>query len=341
MAIGIKDIAAACGLSTNSVSDILNCGREQLYRPETRERVLKAAAELNYRPNRTAQSMRSKQARAVGFLAYNMNSHGVLENPFVYPFVIGMSHYFTDQSYHVSMVEMKELQSGVEGTVPEVLRENYFDGLILHYGVPDSVREMLIRLKVPVIWWDAGVSEEYDCIYRDEITVASRLTRQLLDMGHRRIAFKVGLGWEPYLRGEPVHFSYKQRYEAYQSEMVEHGLEPLQIVGYEPDEIAAQIRDLKITAIVTMGSHELGNLMRPCLKLGLCIPDDISVASCDLEARRPQAQLNCGGITYDRYDAGQLAAAMLHSKIEDPNFPVPTECLLGEFQLGGTIAART
>lgn len=339
MSTGIKEIAEACGLSANSVSDILNRGRQHLYREETRERVLRVAAELNYRPNRAARAMRTRQARAVGFLAFNMSSAGMLENYNVYPFVVGMSHYFTDRGYHVSLVEMKELQAEEQGTIPEVLRESYFDGLVLHYGVPEYIRELLVRLQVPVIWWDAGVFAATDCIYRDETAVARDLTRRLLDLGHRRIAFMVGQnGWLAYQRGEHVHFSYKQRYESYRAELQAHGLEPLHLTGYDPAELTAQLRDQQITAVVTMGNDGVQTLTRPCLNLGWRIPEDLTIASCDTEVRRVRAHLGSGGISYDRYEAGQRAAAMLHSKIETPGLAVPTEQLLGEFSCRGTIA---
>lgn len=339
MSTGIKEIAQVCGLSTNSVSDILNRGKRHLYRPETCERVVRVAAELNYRPNRAARAMRSSRSQAVGFLAFNMSAGGMLDNYSVYPFVVGMSHYFTDRGYHVSLVEMKEMQAGEPGQLPEVLRERYFDGLVLHYGVPQNIRDLLAQNEVPVIWWDAGVFEEFDCIYRDETSVGRELTNRLIKLGHRQIAFMVGHnGWKAYQSGEYVHFSYKQRYEAYRAEMLAHGLEPLHIVGYDFDSVAAQLCGQNVTAVVTMGSDRLQSLTRPCLDLRWCIPEDLTVATCDTEVRRLHAQLSSGGISYDRYETGQRAAAMLHAKIEQPDTPQPSEQILGEFSQGTTIA---
>ena len=59
----IKDVAKAAGVSTATVSRVL--AKNSPIKPETRDRVLKAISDLNYRPNLIARSLRSA-ATALG-----------------------------------------------------------------------------------------------------------------------------------------------------------------------------------------------------------------------------------------------------------------------------------
>ena len=70
----VKDIAAAVGVSVATVSNVLN-GRPNVGRA-TRQRVLRIAQQLDYRPNRAAQAMRTGRTRAIGLVLPD------LTNPF-------------------------------------------------------------------------------------------------------------------------------------------------------------------------------------------------------------------------------------------------------------------
>src|SRR6476646_2811506 len=70
----VKDIATAVGVSVATVSNALN-GRPNVGRA-TRQRVLRIAQQLDYRPNRAAQAMRTGRTRAIGLVLPD------LTNPF-------------------------------------------------------------------------------------------------------------------------------------------------------------------------------------------------------------------------------------------------------------------
>src|SRR5688500_246784 len=62
----IKDIATRAGVSTATVSYVINGTR--FVSPLLRDRVLSAVAELDYRPNAVAQSLRQKRTRTIGLI---------------------------------------------------------------------------------------------------------------------------------------------------------------------------------------------------------------------------------------------------------------------------------
>src|SRR5689334_11887500 len=70
----VKDIASTVGVSVATVSNVLN-GKPNVGE-EIRRRVLRAAKQLGYRPNRAAQAMRTGRTRAIGLILPD------LTNPF-------------------------------------------------------------------------------------------------------------------------------------------------------------------------------------------------------------------------------------------------------------------
>src|SRR4051794_38416822 len=76
MAVTVKDVAEYTGLSVPTVVQVLG-SRAHLFRPETRERVLKAAEKLGYRPNSSAKAMRKGRFGAIGLLTSANANAGV------------------------------------------------------------------------------------------------------------------------------------------------------------------------------------------------------------------------------------------------------------------------
>jgi LacI family fructose operon transcriptional repressor len=83
----IKDVARAAGVSTATVSRVL--ANKAFIRPETRERVLRAVAELKYRPNLLARSLRSQRRARIGLVFSDIRN----------PFFAGLSRAVEDAAY--------------------------------------------------------------------------------------------------------------------------------------------------------------------------------------------------------------------------------------------------
>jgi len=77
-AVNLKTVAARVGLAPCSVSAILNDTQAARAIPQkTKDRVYRAAAELNYRPNILARSLRTKRTRMVAVIAPGLGRSGV------------------------------------------------------------------------------------------------------------------------------------------------------------------------------------------------------------------------------------------------------------------------
>ena len=78
----IRDVAKAAQVSTSTVSHVIN--QTRYVSQETQQRVLQAMADLNYRPNRLARSLRSNQTLTIGVLVPNS------ANPFFAEILLGI-----------------------------------------------------------------------------------------------------------------------------------------------------------------------------------------------------------------------------------------------------------
>jgi DNA-binding LacI/PurR family transcriptional regulator len=77
-AVNLKTVAARVGLAPCSVSAVLNNTAAARAIPQkTKDRVYRAAAELNYRPNILARSLRTKRTRMVAVIAPSLGRSGV------------------------------------------------------------------------------------------------------------------------------------------------------------------------------------------------------------------------------------------------------------------------
>jgi len=72
--VGVREVAQAAGVSTQTVSRVINGAAS--VRAETRDRVLAAMAELGYRVNNAARSLGTRTTRTIGVIASDANLYG-------------------------------------------------------------------------------------------------------------------------------------------------------------------------------------------------------------------------------------------------------------------------
>jgi LacI family transcriptional regulator len=182
----IADVAARAGLSKTTVSHVLS--RNRPVSGATRERVERAIAELGYRPNRLARSLRTQRTHAVALLIPDIT------NPF-YPV---MSRGLEDT------LEVAGYRTFVCNTDGEEAREAEFLSDVGHRGV-DGVVMVTVHLtadevgrltghRVPfVAVGSSRVSHPtVDVVLADDRQGAYDATRLLIERGHRRVAMAGG-----------------------------------------------------------------------------------------------------------------------------------------------------
>ncbi len=82
--VTIRDVADAAGFSVTTVSHVLNDVPGKRIAEATRIRIREVAEELNYRPNRLAQGLRTQRTHTIGFV-----SDRIVTTPFAGQMILG------------------------------------------------------------------------------------------------------------------------------------------------------------------------------------------------------------------------------------------------------------
>lgn len=177
----IRDIAKRAGVSTSTVSHVINKTRH--VREETRARVLEAMSELNYSPNRLAQSLRSRQTFTVGVLLPNS------ANPYFAEVLYGIEHTCFEHGYNVIIGNAGD-DPKREVTYLKTLLSRQVDGILLiSTGAYDDVQQQLKNYEnTAVVLVDRpSQQKDYDEILTDNRQGGLLATHHLIELGHRRI----------------------------------------------------------------------------------------------------------------------------------------------------------
>ncbi len=200
----IKDVAKLAGVSFKTVSRVIN--REPSVGEELRQRVWEAIEELNYQPNLSARQLRGA-ASFIAFIYDNPNSHYVIE----------MQHGILEECKRQGFELLIHPMAAGEGNFIDELRElvsnGHIAGLVLTPPFSES-RELIEALDAQAIRHVRILSGEDDssdsgpCVLVDDYHAAYDITRYLVGLGHRSIAF---------LGGDPEHASSENRLAGYRA----------------------------------------------------------------------------------------------------------------------------
>ena len=180
----IDQVAQICGVSKTTISRFLN-GKYENMSAETRERIRAAVAELNYRPNRSAQRLKSSRSMLIGCVVADVSS------PFSAILLKGIATVCEEAGYQVLFADSAGSPRR-ETRVIEGFLENRVDGLIVNTcGGNDDYLISLSRRGIPTVLADRVLmdSSGMDTVASPNQQAACEATRFLLDRGYSRVAF--------------------------------------------------------------------------------------------------------------------------------------------------------
>ena len=177
----IKDVARLAGVSTKTVSNVIN-NNSGRYSGETHARVLDAIQKLNYRPNRAAQYMRSG---VIGILAFAIPDIG---NPYFSEIAREIIDAAKEQGYTVLIEHTAGLAEN-ERLLLGGARSHAVDGVILDPVEMTEDEIYRANTAIPIVMLgERATGKFYDHVMIDNVAAARLLTEHLLELGHRRIA---------------------------------------------------------------------------------------------------------------------------------------------------------
>ena len=185
----IMDVAARANVSKSTVSLVLQGSRQ--VRPETRDTVARAMAEIGYVYNRAAANLRSSSVGLVGLVIND------LRNPFFNGFATSMQMALAAEGYATVIANSDEdprLQAKLVGS----MIEHGVSAMVISpaYGDAAASFDQLARTGLPVLQVLRRMDERTDLFpfaSFDYAAGSAKATRHLLQQGARNVAFVGGL----------------------------------------------------------------------------------------------------------------------------------------------------
>ncbi|MFD3376624.1 MULTISPECIES: LacI family DNA-binding transcriptional regulator [unclassified Streptomyces] len=265
--VTITDVGTAAGVSTSTVSRVLN-GTARVD-PELARRVQDAVAELGYRPNAAAQGLARGEAGAIGVLVPD------LSNPYFPDVLKSVSAVARSHGRRVMVMESDEDATSEHERAEDLMR--CCDGVLL--CSPRMNRAELVDLSMrghPVVLVNRivpglslpSVSVDF---YGGMTLVCGHLTQ----LGHRRVA---------YLSGPEASWANAERIRAFDAAAafgVDVTVIPCGHTARHGYAAADAVRDSGVTAVVAYNDLVALGAVTALEESGLRVPEDMSVIGCD------------------------------------------------------------
>ncbi|WP_321845290.1 LacI family DNA-binding transcriptional regulator [Paraburkholderia bannensis] len=268
----LADVAERAGVSQMTASRALN-GRTGVSR-ETRDEVLRIAADIGYVVNRTAQKLSGGRNGIIGIMT------PTLDTQFSNELILGASRAARAAGCEVLVYTVSDDSHSHEELIKLV--RQFSDGLLVILPRETMNLDALAAARVPVVVIDQrGTLNRFPSVSVDNYGGACMAVEHLVSLGHQRIAF---LGSDEAIEGV------RDRQRGYHDTLARHGLarDPALVASSDLSkmtvfEVASSL--LKSaqppTAIFAANDQSAFGAIAAVREAGLRVPDDISVVGFD------------------------------------------------------------
>jgi DNA-binding LacI/PurR family transcriptional regulator len=265
------DVAKLARVSPQTVSRVVNA--REYVGGDTRERVLTAIRELNYRPNQAAQALVTGRSRTLGVISIDSVAYGPSS------VLLGLERAARTHGYFVSVARLASLDRASMIQALEQLQRQGVDGILVNVGRDGIASELDRRLTdVPIVAVEDTPEARVPIVAVDQVAASAAATRLLLDLGHRSVAHVAGPGDWP---------SARRRIEGWRTTLEAAAVPvppPLSgdwsvASGYELGRRLAEDRD--VTAVFAANDEMALGAMRAVFEAGREVPGDVSIIGFD------------------------------------------------------------
>lgn len=306
---GIADVARRAQVSRTTVSFVLR-GRDDMRISEgTRQKVLRAARELDYRPNLTATSLRSGKSHAIGLV-----SDTIASEQYAGGLIRGSLQAAVERGHLLQVLETNDDRT-VENVQIEELLSRQVDGFLYAASWTRRVTLPKVLRGHPVVLLncllDVGADADIRAVVPHEVAGGRAAGGVLLDAGHSDGIFLVGETLDTVVAAT-------ERRDGLQAVLEEAGLA---LAGqlpctWWPDAAFEAVTDrLRVgerpTALVCLNDRIALGAYQAVQAAGLRIPHDISVVSFDDSALASWLRPALTSIALPHLEMGRLAVERL------------------------------
>jgi len=323
MAVTMKDIAQALGVSVVTVSKVMRDHAD--IGPETRQRVLEKAQELSYRPNLMARSLVTGRSFQVGVIV------PTLLHPFFAEVLEALSSTMKQDGYAV-MISSSMEDPAIEEAAIEQLLGHRMDGLIVASCSSSPAKfQQLQQQGIPFVLIDRFFPQfRTNFVGVDDRAIGRIATEHLIAMGCKRIAHIRGLQFTTGVG----------RFEGYKQALKKHGIkfDPGLVSPY----MTADGRDWQQTfsamrnlldgkppdGVFCYNDPMAIAAVDVALEAGLRIPKDIAFIGCDNLHYDGSLKASLSSMDHHSDQIGVRAAKLLLRLLKDKNSRTTRQVML-------------
>ncbi|EGR1859363.1 substrate-binding domain-containing protein [Vibrio cholerae] len=309
----MKDIARLAGVSTSTVSHVIN--KSRFVSDEIAERVNNAAQQLNYAPSALARSLKMNRTKTIGMLVTTST------NPFFGEVVKGVERSCYHQGYNLILCNTEGDNQRMKASINTLLQKRV-DGLLLMCSTLEGERlDVFDRYPdIPIVVMDWGpILFASDKIQDNSLQGGYMAAKHLIECGHKEIGCITG----PLIRHQA-----QMRYEGYKRALAEAGIaiNPDWIVesdfecegGYQAFEKLYERGKLPSALFVSNDMMAMG-VIQAASQRGLRVPGDLSLIGYDDVHIAKFMTPALTTIHQPKYRLGKAAVDTLLYRLENPD----------------------
>jgi len=333
MRVTIDDIARITGYAKSTVSASLN--NKPGVKPETRQRILEAAAEMNYTPNELARSLSNRSTRTIGMLVRDVG------HPFFSRLCRAVEKVADERGYSLLLSNSDLSEEKMLRSI-RMMKSKIVSGIVaVHLEVRDAESPILKELQgcgIPyVLFGDRYETIHADCVEADDYNGAMQAAEYLIEQGHTDIGFAYAGPSSVYgtRRLNGVKEACRRKGIALREEFIFCGAGNM--AGGEKLGMKLMNMEHRPTALIAFNDPVAMGVIKSMYAMGKRLPEDLSVIGFDNLEMMPYP-LTTVDIPYDTM--GKKAAEMLLERIRNPDEPVQRLFLPTKMIIRDSVARR-
>jgi len=310
--VTIYDVAKALNLSPSTVSRALK--DHPHIRKETKKKIIATAAEMGYRHNKFASSLRQKHTNTIGVVVPRLNSH------FMASALAGIEKITSENGYGLIISQSQESWRK-EISCVSTLFNSRVDGLIVSLAFETKNMDhfdILFNRDIPVIFFDR-VADCHGCInvIIDNYKAGYEATSHMLQQGCKRIV---------HIGGNMLRNVYSERFRGFKQALYENNVEFDQNLLFITDmseqagiEVAGKLLKLRPRpdGIFTANDTTAVSVIVELEKAGIKIPEEIAVVGFNNEPISQVVKPNLTTVDYPAREIGEIAATSLIGQLKN------------------------
>lgn len=318
MGVSIRDVAKAAGVSTATVSRIIN--NSPLISPETRDRTLKVMEELNYVPNSLARALSNQKSFNVTLLI-DIADVKSFSNPFFYEVMHGIETVVYKKGLCLTIASTQNSDKKTD-ILDWLIHGKRMQGLIVPVSLADeTIIAKLEEMRFPfvLVGEPQGAAESVHWVDIHNRQGGQMAVSHLVEKGYRGIGLIVGNKNEKFNQN---------RLDGYLDSLAQNGMtvreEYIKESNGTKQDACQKMKELlaldnRPDAVIGGDNILCYGAMKAIKEAGLRIPDQMGIVSFDDYPLAELLEPSLTSVVIDVFELGVLAADTLLSMLDDPD----------------------